>query len=103
MKTQLYRLRMSQENFENARPGQYVHENDEDEDEYVRGFISAIDVDRFEMELCLFEQADLPPGGRCVRESMTMDECSSLLAIALDQNPEAKLAWADLIKDHYDN
>ncbi len=99
MRGQVYRLRMSQENFENAKPGHMVFESDGNE--FVTGFVSAIDTDRFEMEMCLFDPSDnLPPNVlRVVKEEITEKEMSDMLRSALDQNPAMKEHWAKLIQD----
>jgi hypothetical protein len=88
---------MTQDNFENVMPAHFVH--GDDEDEYVRGFVSVRDVDRYEMEICTFDQIDLPAGGRSIRESMTMTECADLLSKAIQANPEMGQHWSDIIND----
>lgn len=44
--------------------------------------------------------ASLGPPETRLKEIMTIDECSDLLTIALDQNPEMKHEWSDLIADN---
>lgn len=94
--TQRYRLRMSEDNFENARPGQFVHrDNDTDE---VSGFISAVDKDRYELEICTFEQIEAPKAMlRSIADRMTMDECAVLLRSITEQDPDIHEAWVNLV------
>jgi hypothetical protein len=95
-KVQRYRLRMTQDNFENARPGMFVHKNDDSPE--VDGFISAVDKDRYEMEICTFHPVDPPKNMlRAVSHSMSMDECAQLLRSITDQDPEVKEAWINLV------
>ena len=90
---QRYRLRMSEDNFENARPGQFVFRNNASNQ--VSGFISAVDSDRYEMEICTFDPVPLTEYMiRVVDEMLTMDQIKVLLQQALEKNPEMKSEWA---------
>lgn len=97
MRGQLYRLIMSDDVATNAQPGQFVYLGNGEQP--VVGFVSAVDHTAFEIEMCLFDQSELPDEAIVLRETMTMDECSDLLTIALDQNPDMKLEWSGLIND----
>lgn len=95
---QLYRLPMSAENVEMARAGQCVFPgNDSD---MIVGFISEIDYDTNELEICLFDVSDtLPAKVTILRETLTADECAEYLRPIVDRDPEMHKLWRDMINE----
>lgn len=93
---QLYRVEMSEENRRNAMPGQFVFPGDWSDD--VIGFISAVDYETNELEMCLFEPRVMPDTlTRVIKEVVTKDEWAQMLKEIGDKNPEVKAAWIEAV------
>lgn len=92
---QLYRLPLTEDNKENASAGSFVCKNDNSD--IVCGFVSEIDLDSNELEICLFESQELPFKARVLREQMHWDDIVELLNKITDTNPMIKSEWTKLV------
>jgi len=93
---QLYCLAMSVENLANALPGCFVMESDESE--MIAGFITKVDYEKVEFEICLFEPTRLEiEGVRVIRQAMSQRDVFEQLEGALAANPEMRPKWDELL------
>lgn len=89
---QVYRLSMTAENLVSAKPGCYVFAHDYAD--HISGFLSAVDYETNEIEVCLFDATKLDIDGiKVIRQCIGMDEVYQLLQTALDANPDMRPEW----------
>lgn len=93
---QLYTVFMSLLDAECARPGQFVHKDDDDPT--ISGFIS--DVNGQVLTVCLFDRReDIPDCATILADTLDREQVYNYLAQALEQNPDMKQHWMDLINE----
>lgn len=95
---QLYRLPLTEDNLQNAKPGQFVVSGNDSE--VISGFVKEINYNNNYMELCLFHPASVPSMATVIKTSMSMDECALILKQVLKTaTPEINEQWVEVLKN----
>lgn len=89
---QLYRVPLTDDARENAKPAQFVFlSNDSDE---VIGFIVEVDKETNELEICLFGSSkNVRDAALIIEEEMPDVDVYILLERAMNKNPEMRDEW----------
>lgn len=94
---QLYRVPLDEQGRREAMAGQFVQSN-HDNDDYVLGFVNAVDREAGEMEICLFRPQQLPANViEVLAETLSYDETAAMLKVICDANPIVKKAWIEAV------
>lgn len=92
---QLYYLSPTGDNLENAAPANFVYSDDEDD--FVRGFIVEVTIDR--LTVCLWEPSELAKGAVVLANQLATDVVYELLQDALKKNPAMRKHWAEALSN----
>ena len=95
---QLYRVILTEDAREHAFVAGFVFPDNNSD--VITGFITEIDKEQNELEICLFKQAQyLPENCLILEEKMSSKDVQILLARALRENPEMVEHWKDTLLD----
>lgn len=92
MKGQVYNIKHT-EKAGLAKPAQFVFENNDSNE--IIGFIFSVSEDDY-ITIALFEPKELPDAAIILEEEITEDELTTLLAMALADNPSMRKYWDTL-------